>query len=42
VGFAMAKKKIEPNTVIKFGIVLVLAAAFMCSTILGFLPMRKV
>jgi hypothetical protein len=32
----MAKKKIEPNTVIKFGIVLVLAAAFMCSTILGF------
>jgi POT family proton-dependent oligopeptide transporter len=33
VGFAMAKKKIEPNTVIKFGIVLVLAAAFMCSTI---------
>jgi POT family proton-dependent oligopeptide transporter len=34
---AMAKKKIEPNTVIKFGIgFLFLAAAFMCSTILGF------
>jgi POT family proton-dependent oligopeptide transporter len=33
---AMAKKKIEPNTVIKFGIgFLFLAAAFMCS-ILGF------
>jgi POT family proton-dependent oligopeptide transporter len=31
------KKKIEPNTVIKFGIgFLFLAAAFMCSTILGF------
>jgi POT family proton-dependent oligopeptide transporter len=33
---AMAKKKIEPNTVIKFGGFLFLAAAFMCSTILGF------
>jgi POT family proton-dependent oligopeptide transporter len=31
------QRKIEPNTVIKFGIgFLFLAAAFMCSTILGF------
>jgi dipeptide/tripeptide permease len=33
----MVKKKIEPNTVIKFGVgFLFLAAAFMCSTILVF------
>jgi POT family proton-dependent oligopeptide transporter len=29
-------KKIEPNTVIKFGIGFLFLAAFMCSTILGF------
>jgi hypothetical protein len=30
------KKKIEPNTVIKFGIGFLFWQAFMCSTILGF------
>jgi POT family proton-dependent oligopeptide transporter len=33
----MAKKKIEPNTVIKFGIgFLFFSSSFLCSTILGF------
>jgi POT family proton-dependent oligopeptide transporter len=33
-------KKIEPNTVIKFGIGFLFLAAFMCSTILGFADAR--